>query len=130
MQRFLLSVVLATIFSWSMLLIFATKTGNASVFQDLVFTTFLFLASSFTVSLILYFTRIAISNLRQRGRIKFEEQSFVNLRPLWRRSFKMALVVSAFIAVLAFLQLEGLLNLFNLSLLLAIVILGSIWLRR
>lgn len=130
MQRFLISVLGATILSWTILLTFAAKTGEVSIIKDLILSTLLFVASSFTLSLTFYFVRILIPNLRQRGRIKFEETTFVDLRPIWRRSFKMAAVISAFISVLVFLQLEELLNLFNFSLLLAIIILGSIWLRR
>ena len=130
MQRFLISVIVATAVSWLLLLIYASKTGDTSVFQDLIFTILLFFAAAFTISLILYFGRLIISNSLSRGRIKLEEQTFVDLRPIFRRSFKMATIISAFISVLAFLQLEELLTLLNLSLLIAIVVLGSIWLRR
>ncbi len=130
MQRFLISIFLATFFLWLILLIFASKTGDTGVLQDLFFVILLFTASSFTISLIFYFGRLIISNSLSRGKIRLEETTDVNLRPVWRRSFKMATVVSAFIGVLAFLQLEELLNLLNLSLLIAIIILGSIWLRR
>lgn len=130
MQRFLISVALATIISWIVLLIFASKTTQANLLKDLIFTVLLFIASSLTLSLILYFTRVLILKLIRRGKIKFEEENFVDLRPVFRRSFKMAAVICAFITILAFLKLEDLLNLFNFALLLAIIVLGAIWLRR
>lgn len=129
MQRFLISPILLSVVSWVLLLLFAEKTQETGILQVLVFTILLFLAISFTLSLIIYFARNLIAKIAARGKIKFEEDYFVDLRPLWRRSFKMASIISAFIAVLAFLKLEELLNLFNFGLLIIIIILGAIWLR-
>lgn len=130
MQPFLFSVIAITIISWVILLTYAARITEANLLADLLFVTLLFAVSVFTLSLIFYFGRLLISKLASRGKIRFDNETFVNLRPVYRRSFKMAAVVSVFIAILAFLKLEELLNLFNLALLLAIVVLGAVWLRR
>lgn len=129
MQKFLFSIFLVTGLSWSLLLFFAAKTAEESVFLDLSFSFFLFWALSFSLSLLIYFARIFLVKIAGRRKIKLEEEEETNLRPLWRRSFKMAAVVSVFVAFLAFLKLEEQLNLFNLILLALIVIVGAIFLR-
>lgn len=129
MQKFIFPIFLVTGASWVILLFFASKTGEESVLFDLAFSFFLFLALSFSLSLLFYFARIFLVKIAGRRKIKLEEEEEVNLRPLWRRSFKMAAMISVFVAFLAFLKLEEQLTVFNLILLVLIIFVGAIFLR-
>lgn len=129
MQKFLFSIFLVTGASWSIFLFFASKAGEESVFLDLAFSFFLFWALSFSLSLLFYFSRIFLKKMTSRKKIKLEEEEEINLRPLWRRSYKMSAPIAVFIAFLTFLRLEEQLTVFNLILLVLIILVGAIFLR-
>lgn len=129
MQRFLISIIVVTVVSWTLLFFFMNKIGTESAIFDLTFAFLLFIAAAFTLSLVIYFGRIFLTAATGGRKIKVEEEE-ADLRPIWRRSFKMSLVISAFLAVAAFLKLEDQLNLLNFGLLLIIIIFGTILFRH
>lgn len=129
MQKFLLSVFLATGASWVIFLFFLSRTSEESLIVDFLFSFFLFWTLSFSLSLIFYFGRIFLGKFLRRKHIRLADEEQIDLRPLWRRSFQMAAIISAFVSFLAFLKLEDQLTFFNLIILAAIIILGAVFLR-
>jgi hypothetical protein len=128
MQKFLISVFLAWGVSVALFFLYARESVGETLISDFLFAFFLFLASSFSLSLIFYGIRIFLAKLFQRRKIKWEEEE-KDLRPLWRTSFGVSLPISFFISFIAFLKLEEQLNIFNLLVLFAIIIVAMIWLR-
>ncbi|OGD86319.1 hypothetical protein A2Z23_00170 [Candidatus Curtissbacteria bacterium RBG_16_39_7] len=128
MQKFLISIMLAWGLSVAIFFLYATKNAGENLISDFIFAFLLFLALSFTLSLVFYALRIFLARLFQRKKIKWEDEE-KDLRPLWRASFRISLAVSFFVSFVAFLKLEEQLNVFNLVILAAIIIVAMIWLR-
>lgn len=128
MQKFLISIFLVWGASLAIFFLYVTKSAGETLISDFLFAFFLFLALSFSLSLIFYALRIFLAKLFQRKKIKWEEEE-KDLRPLWRASFRVSLIISFFISFVAFLKLEEQLNIFNLVILVAIIVVSTIWLR-
>ena len=91
------------------------------VIANLFFSVFLFATLTFFISFIFYFARVRLAK-----RAKFDQD--LDWRQVYRNSFKLASIISAFITILAFFKILEVLNIFNLLLSVAIFILFSIYL--
>lgn len=130
MPRFLFSVIIATIFSIAILAIFAVKTEPESIIVNFIFSFFVFVTLSLVISLAFFFLRTAVKSFVYRKTRRLEETLSVGeQRLLFRRSFKMALPIAGFVGIIVFLRTNQILTVFNLIILLAIIVLGAIYIR-
>jgi hypothetical protein len=130
MPRFLFSVIIATIFSIIILAIFAVKTEPESIIVNFIFSFFVFVTLSLVIALAFFFLRTGVKSFVYRKTRRLEEiLSVGEQRLLFRRSFKMAVPIAGFLGIIVFLRTNQILTVFNLVILLAIIVLGAIYIR-
>ena len=129
MPRFIFFSLIVLGFFLYLWLWLVNHTEPGQVLTSFLFSLLTFINLTIIIAIFLYIVRTAGKNRFK----KWLERPIQNLetgeqRILYRRSLKMAAVISAFVSLLLFLRISELFTLFNFSLLLAIVIISAFYL--
>ena len=130
MQKFLILPIFLSIFLLATILIFVNKTKPEGIVNLVIFSFFAFLFLSVLLSIGIYFGRDLKRQILKRFSPKIlEGRDIQTLKQNYRRSLKMAILISGFISLILLLKLSGLLTIINLILAIAVVISFALYFR-